>query len=44
MDALDVVKDVGPGLGPLVEPAGFVQRQQWVDQRAGFALTLFAAA
>ena len=32
------------GLGPLVEPAGFVQRQQWVDERAGFALTLFGAA
>ena len=31
------------GLGPLVEPAGFVQRQQWIDQRAGFALTLFGA-
>jgi L-histidine N-alpha-methyltransferase len=31
------------GLGPLVEPAGFAQQQQWVDARAGFALTLFAA-
>jgi L-histidine Nalpha-methyltransferase len=32
------------GLGALVEPAGFVQREQWVDQRAAFALTLFAVA
>jgi dimethylhistidine N-methyltransferase len=31
------------GLAALVEPAGFVQREQWVDRRAGFALTLFAA-
>jgi len=32
------------GLRHLVEPAGFVQRQQWVDEDARFALTLFAAA
>jgi L-histidine N-alpha-methyltransferase len=31
------------GLGALVQPAGFVQQEQWIDQRAGFALTLFAA-
>lgn len=31
------------GLRRLVEPAGFVQRQQWVDEDARFALTLFAA-
>jgi L-histidine Nalpha-methyltransferase len=29
---------------PLVEPAGFVQRNQWIDERARFALTLFEAA
>jgi len=28
----------------LVEPAGFVQRHQWIDERARFALTLFEAA
>ena len=27
----------------LVEPAGFVQRNQWIDVRARFALTLFEA-
>jgi len=32
------------GLRRIVEPAGFVQRQQWVDEDARFALTLFAAA
>jgi L-histidine Nalpha-methyltransferase len=31
------------GIGQLVEPTGFARRQQWIDQRAGFALTLFAA-
>jgi uncharacterized SAM-dependent methyltransferase len=31
------------GIGQLVEPTGFERRQQWIDQRAGFALTLFAA-
>jgi L-histidine Nalpha-methyltransferase len=30
-------------IGQLVEPAGFARRQQWIDQEAGFALTLFAA-
>lgn len=33
-----------PGdIGQLVEPAGFVQRHQWIDEQAGFALTLFQA-
>ena len=40
----ELVQVRATGLGPLVEPAGFVQRQQWVDERAGFALTLFGAA
>jgi L-histidine Nalpha-methyltransferase len=31
------------GIRQLVEPAGFVQRDQWVDHRARFALTLFEA-
>ncbi|HJW68059.1 MAG TPA: L-histidine N(alpha)-methyltransferase [Candidatus Binatia bacterium] len=31
------------GIGLLVEPTGFTRRQQWIDQRARFALTLFAA-
>jgi uncharacterized SAM-dependent methyltransferase len=31
------------GIGQLVEPTGFAQQQQWLDQRARFALTLFAA-
>ena len=31
------------GIGQLVEPTGFARQQQWIDQRAGFALTLFAA-
>jgi L-histidine N-alpha-methyltransferase len=31
------------GIRQLVEPAGFVQRDQWIDQRARFALTLFEA-
>ncbi len=31
------------GIRQLVEPAGFVQRQQWIDEEARFALTLFAA-
>jgi L-histidine Nalpha-methyltransferase len=31
------------GIGQLVEPTGFSRRQQWIDQRARFALTLFAA-
>jgi uncharacterized SAM-dependent methyltransferase len=31
------------GIRQLVEPAGFVQRHQWIDERARFALTLFAA-
>ncbi len=31
------------GVRQLVEPAGFGQRQQWIDERAHFALTLFAA-
>ena len=31
------------GIGQLVEPTGFTRRQQWIDQRARFALTLFAA-
>ena len=29
------------GIRQLVEPAGFVQRNQWIDERARFALTLF---
>jgi L-histidine Nalpha-methyltransferase len=32
------------GIGQLVEPTGFTRQQQWIDQRARFALTLFAAA
>jgi L-histidine Nalpha-methyltransferase len=32
------------GVRQLVEPAGFVQRNQWIDERARFALTLFEAA
>ena len=32
-----------PGVRQLVEPAGFVQRNQWIDERARFALTLFQA-
>lgn len=28
----------------LVQPAGFVQREQWIDEADGFALTLFQAA
>lgn len=31
------------GIRQLVEPAGFVQRQQWIDPQARFALTLFSA-
>ena len=31
------------GVRELVEPAGFVQRSQWVDDVARFALTLFEA-
>ena len=31
------------GVRQLVEPAGFVQRNQWIDEEARFALTLFAA-
>jgi uncharacterized SAM-dependent methyltransferase len=31
------------GLHRLVEPAGFAQRQQWIEEDARFALTLFAA-
>jgi L-histidine N-alpha-methyltransferase len=31
------------GIRQLVEPAGFAQRDQWIDDRARFALTLFAA-
>ncbi len=31
------------GIRQLVEPAGFVQRNQWIDERARFALTLFEA-
>jgi uncharacterized SAM-dependent methyltransferase len=27
----------------LVEPTGFVQRNQWIDEQARFALTLFEA-
>ena len=32
------------GVRQLVEPAGFAQRHQWIDEEARFALTLFAAA
>lgn len=32
------------GVRQLVEPAGFAQRHQWIDEQARFALTLFAAA
>jgi L-histidine Nalpha-methyltransferase len=31
------------GIQQLVEPAGFVQRSQWIDERSRFALTLFEA-
>ena len=31
------------GIRELVDPAGFVQRNQWIDERARFALTLFQA-
>ena len=31
------------GIRELVEPAGFVQRNQWTDEHARFALTLFEA-
>jgi dimethylhistidine N-methyltransferase len=31
------------GLATLVEPAGFSRREQWVDEEARFALTLFEA-
>jgi L-histidine Nalpha-methyltransferase len=31
------------GIRQLIEPAGFVQRNQWIDDRARFALTLFEA-
>jgi uncharacterized SAM-dependent methyltransferase len=31
------------GVPQLVEPAGFVQRSQWLDDAGGFALTLFQA-
>ena len=31
------------GVRRLVEPAGFAQRNQWTDERARFALTLFEA-
>jgi L-histidine N-alpha-methyltransferase len=30
------------GIRQLVEPTGFVQQNQWVDEDEGFALTLFA--
>ena len=30
-------------VGQLVEPTGFQQRQQWIDEKARFGLTLFAA-
>ena len=32
-----------PASRPHVDPAGFVQREQSIDERAGFALTLFEA-
>ena len=32
------------GIRHLVEPAGFVQRNQWLNERGRFALTLFEAA
>jgi dimethylhistidine N-methyltransferase len=32
------------GVRQLVEPAGFAGREQWIDQDAAFALTLFVAA
>jgi uncharacterized SAM-dependent methyltransferase len=32
------------GIRQLVEPAGFVRRNQWIDERARFALALFEAA
>lgn len=31
------------GIRELVEPAGFNERSQWIDEQAGFALTLFQA-
>jgi L-histidine Nalpha-methyltransferase len=31
------------GIRALVEPAGFIQRNQWIDEGARFALTLFEA-
>jgi dimethylhistidine N-methyltransferase len=31
------------GIPELVEPAGFSERRQWLDQDAGFALTIFEA-
>ena len=31
------------GIRELVEPAGFTQREQWIDEDARFALTLFEA-
>jgi L-histidine N-alpha-methyltransferase len=31
------------GIQQLVEPAGFVQRSQWIDESSRFALTLFEA-
>ena len=31
------------GIRDAVEPTGFVQRNQWIDERARFALTLFEA-
>ena len=32
------------GIRQLVEPAGFIQRSQWIDEPSRFALTLFEAA
>jgi uncharacterized SAM-dependent methyltransferase len=32
------------GIASLVEPSGFLQRQQWIDEDARFALSLFEAA
>ena len=37
-------KFTAAGIRQLSEPAGFVQRQQWIDRDAAFALTLFTAA
>jgi uncharacterized SAM-dependent methyltransferase len=31
------------GIRQLVEPAGFTQRSQWIEDADGFALTLFQA-